>query len=140
MLPRVMEVYPRIEQVREAAVEGVHEMTAAVPSESGLHPDMVKFVRRVSEILTPLKGYEDDRGFVTRALKVRTQFKRELTEVFEGKRKFQEWYDGTRTGLGMREDQMDKVMYDALDGLSSPEAIEMRMAYEDKIRGGVLGV
>jgi len=135
-----MEVYPRIEQVREAAVEGVYEMTAAVPSESGLHPDMVKFVRKVSEILTPLKGYEDDRGFVTRALKVRTQFKRELTEVFEGKRKFQEWYDGTRTGLGMREDQMDRVMYDALEGLSSPEAIEMRMSYEDKIRGGGLGV
>ena len=139
MLPRAMEVYPRIEQVREAAVEGVYEMVAAAPSESGLHPDMVKFVRRLSEILTPLKGYEDDRGFVTRALKVRSQFKQELTDVFMGKRKLQEWYDSTRTSLGMRDDQMDKVIYDALEGLSSPEAIEMRMSFEDKLRGGVLG-
>lgn len=140
LLPRRMEVYPRIEQVREAAVEGQYEMVAAVPSESGLHPDMIKFVRKVSEILTPLKGYEDDRGFVARALKVRNQFKQELTDVFEGRKKFQEWYDSTRTSLGMRDDQMDRVIYDALEGLRSPEAVEMRMMFEDKIRGGVLGV
>ena len=139
MLPRRMEVYPRIEQVREAAVEGRYEMVAAVPSESGLHPDMVVFVRRVVETLAPIKE-GDEREIINRVLKVRNQFKRELTHVFEGKKKFQEWYDGTRTSLGMRDDQMDRVIYDALEGLSSPEAIEMRMAYEDKIRGGVLGV
>lgn len=139
-LPHVMKVYPRIEQVREAAIEGRYEMVASVPSESGLEPDMATFVRRISEILTPLKGYEDDRGFVSRALKVRNQFKKELTEIFMGKGKLMEWYDTTRTSLGMRDDQMDKVMYDALEGLTHPEAIEMRMGFEDKLRGGVLGI
>ncbi len=140
ILPPVMKVYPRIEQVREAAIEGRYEMVAAAPSEKGLEPDMATFVRRISEILTPLKGYEDDRGFVSRALKVRNQFKQELTDVFMGKGKLMEWYDATRTSLGMRDDQMDKVIYDALEGLSSPEAIEMRMSFEDKLRGGVLGI
>ena len=140
ILPPVMKVYPRIEQVREAAIEGRYEMIAAAPSEKGLEPDMVTFVRRISEILTPLKGYEDDRGFVSRALKVRNQFKRELTDVFMGKGKLMEWYDTTRTSLGMRDDQMDRVMYDALEGLTHPEAIEMRMSFEDKLRGGVLGI
>ncbi len=140
LLPPVMKVYPRIEQVREAAIEGRYEMVAAAPSEKGLEPDMAAFVRRISEILTPLKGYEDDRGFVSRALKVRNQFKQELTAIFMGKGKLMEWYDRTRTSLGMRDDQMDKVIYDALEGLSSPEAIEMRMSFEDKLRGGVLGI
>ena len=138
LLPRVMKVYPRIEQVREAAVEGRYEMVAAVPSESGLAPDMVTFVRRIVETLAPIKE-GDEREIINRVLKVRSQFKRELVDVFEGKKKFQEWYDGVRTSLGMRDDQMDRVIYDALEGLSSPEAVEMRMSFEDKIRGGVLG-
>jgi len=138
MLPRVMEVYPRIEQVREAAVEGRYEMVAAVPSESGLAPDMVTFVRRIVETLAPIKE-GDERKIINRVLNVRNQFRRELTDVFEGKKKFQEWYDGMRTSLGMRDDQMDRVIYDALEDLSSPEAVEMRTMFEDKLRGGVLG-
>jgi len=135
VLPRRMEVYPRIEQVREAAKEGVYEMVQSVPSESGVSSEMRLFINRVSEALTPLKGYEGDRGFVVRALSVRSKFKKELIAVLEGKRKFQEWYDVTRTSLGMREDQMDEIIYSALEGLTEPDAVNMRNNFEHKLMG-----
>jgi hypothetical protein len=138
ILPRKMEVFPRIEKVREAAKEGVYEMVSSVPSESGIPRDMAIFIRRVAEALTPLKGYEADRGFVTRALRVRSQFRQELTSVFEGKMKLQDWYDKTRTSLGKRIDEMDEIIYNALEGLSDPEAIEMRMDFEQKLKGSLI--
>lgn len=133
-----MEVYPRIEQVREAAKEGVYEMVQAVPSESGISSEMRIFINRVSEVLTPIKGYENDRGFVARALKVRSQFKKEFISVLEGKRKFQEWYDTTRISLGMREDQMDEIIYNALEGLTEPDAVNMRNMFEQKLTGRLI--
>jgi len=138
MLPPTMKVYPSVERVREAAAEGARELAAATPSDSGLPPDMAVFIRRVAEALTPLKGYEKDRGFVSRALGVRRQFRRELTEVFEGKRKFQEWYDSTRTSLGKSEREMDEVIYNALEGLNDPEAMDMRNMFEQKLMGGLI--
>jgi len=134
VVPRKMEVYPRIEQVREAAKEGVYEMVSAVPSETGLSTDEATFVRRVAEALTPLKGYENDRGFVTRALKVRNQFKQELTDVLEGKRELLDWYDKTRTALGKHHTEMDKILYDALEGLRDPETVELRKAFEQRMQ------
>ena len=138
LLPPTMKVYPSVEKVREAAAEGARELAAVVPSDAGLPPDMMVFIRRVAETLTPLKGYEDDRGFVVRALKVRQQFRHDLTEVFEGKRKFQEWYDSTRTSLGKSDRELDEIIYNALEGLSNPEAIDMRMAFEEKLKGGLI--
>ena len=138
ILPRKMEVFPRIEKVREAAKEGVYEMVSSVPSDSGVSRDMVIFIRRVAEALTPLKGYEDNREFVTRALRVRSQFRQELTDVLEGKMKFQDWYDKTRTSLGKRVDEMDEIIYNGLEGLSDPEAIDMRMDFEQKLKGGLM--
>ena len=138
LLPPTMKVYPSVEKVREAAVEGARELASVVPSDTGLPPDMMIFIRRVAETLTPLKGYEDDRGFVVRALKVRQQFRHDLTEVFEGKRKFQEWYDSTRTSLGKSDRELDEIIYNALEGLSNPEAIDMRMAFEEKLKGGLI--
>ena len=138
ILPRKMEVFPRIEKVREAAKEGVYEMVSSVPSESGIPRDMAIFIRRVAEVLTPLKGYEEDRGFVTRALRVRGQFRQELTSVFEGKRPFLAWYDATRTSLGKRSDEMDEIIYNALEGLSDPEAVDMRMEFEQKLKGSLM--
>ena len=138
VLPRRMEVFPRIEQVREAAKEGVYEMVSSVPSESGIPRDMAIFIRRLAEALTPIKGYEEDRGFVSRVLRVRGQFRRELTGVFEGKMKLQDWYDKTRASLGKRGDEMDEIIYNALEGLSDPEAIDMRMAFEEKMKGSLM--
>lgn len=138
VLPRRMEVYPRIQQVREAAKEGVYEGVSSVPSESGIPRDLAIFIRRVAETLTPLKGYEGDRGFVVRALRVRSQFRQELTNVFEGKTKLQDWYDKTRTSLGKRVDEMDEIIYNALEGLSDPEAVDMRAAFEQKLKGSLV--
>jgi len=138
VLPRKMEVFPRIEKVREAAKEGVYEMASSVPSESGIPRDMSIFIRRLAEALTPIKGYEEDRGFVSRVLRVRSQFRQELTGVFEGKRPFLAWYDKTRASVGKRGDEMDEIIYNALEGLSDPEAIDMRMAFEEKMKGSLM--
>ena len=138
LLPPTMKVYPSVEGVREAAAEGARELATVTPSDAGLPPDMMIFIRRVAETLTPLKGYEKDRAFVGRALKVRQKFRQELTEVFEGKRKLQEWYDSTRTSLGKSDREMDEIIYNALDGLSNPDAIDMRNMFEQKLSGGLI--
>jgi len=131
-----MEVFPRIEKVREAAKEGVYEMVSSVPSESDISRDIAIFIGRVVEALTPIKGHEEDREFVTRALRVRSRFRDELTDVFKGKRKFKEWYNLTGSDLGKSERDMDEIIYNALEGLSEPEAIDMRMGFEQKLTGG----
>lgn len=138
VLPPTMKVYPSVEGIREAAVEGAKEISAVVPADAGLSPDMSLFVRRVAEALTPIKGYEGDRGFVTRALRVRQQFRNDLTDMLNGKRTFQEWYDSTRSGLGKSERDMDEIIYNALEGLSEPEAIDMRNMFEHKLTGGLI--
>jgi hypothetical protein len=139
ILPRRMEVYPRIEYVREAAKEGLYEMTQAVPSESGIPTDMRIYINRVAEALTPLKGHEEDRAFVARALKVRSQFRRELTEIFEGKGDFDKWYNETASNLGIQDKVMAKMMFDSLEGLKSPEAKQLRDMYGQIMQRSAFG-
>jgi hypothetical protein len=33
---------------------------------------------------------------------------------------------------------MDEIIYNALEGLSDPEAIDMRMAFEEKMKGSLM--
>ena len=138
VVPVRMRVYPSIDEVRASAIESNREQAVEAHSDEGLSRDMVAFINRVAEALTPIAGYEGDRAFVSRALKVRNQFKRELVEVFEGKRKFQDWYNSTRTGLGKNEREMDEIIYEALSGLSDPDAVSMREAFEEKLRGRLI--
>lgn len=134
MLPRAMEVYPRIEQVREAAVEGVYEMVQAVPSESGLSPDMVTFIIRLNDALIPLEG--EDRESRARGLKVREQLRRELTDVFEDRAEWNDWFDRWRQNLNLHSKVFAKVVFDALEGLKSPEAQQMREGYGQALQRG----
>ena len=136
VLPPTMKVYPSVEGIREAAAEGVREEAVTAPM--GLSHDITVFIQRVVEALTPIKGYEDDRGFVVRALRVRQKFRDELTDVFKGKRKFKEWYNSTGSDLGKSERDMDEIIYNALEGLSEPEAIDMRNMFEHKLTGGLI--
>lgn len=134
LLPRVMEVYPHVDYVREAAIEGVYEMTAAVPSESGLDPDMVVFIRRLNEVLIPLEG--EDRESRARGLKVRNQLKRELTDVFEDRAEWNDWFDRWRQNLNIHSKVFAKVIFDALEGLKSPEAQQMREGFGQALQRG----
>lgn len=129
-------VYPYDSVVREKLrvgsrgppAEVVVETEPEAPFGAGLDDDMVIFIRRVAETLTPVKGYEHDEAFKRRAFKVRDQFIRELTDCFTGKRDFNKWFDSTKTSLGKHPSEMTQIMIDALEGLKNPEAVQMRNA------------
>ena len=119
-------------RVGDRAPEAVVQETEPVPDVpfgDGLDKDMTIFVRRVAEALTPVEGYEHDEAFKQRAFKVRETFIQELTDCFTGKKDFDTWYDATKTSLGMHPTEMARVMYNALDGLSSPEAIQFQAGF-----------
>jgi len=95
---------------------------------SPLHPDMLTFVYRVAERLTPLDGL--DATGRSRALKVREEFRRELTEVFQGREDYNAWFDRTRTQLGLHLIQFVRILYECLEGLRSEGARSLRREYE----------
>lgn len=108
---------------REVVVE---ETGPDAPFGAGLDKDMVVFIRRTAEALTPVKGYEHDEAFKRRTFKVREQFIHELTDCFTGKGDFDKWFDSTKTSLGKHPSEMTQIMIDALEGLKNPEAVQMR--------------
>lgn len=126
LVPKRMEVYPRSALVREAAVEGSYEMS--IVSESGLSSDMATFIRRVAEALVPIDVY-DDRAARARALKVRQDVRMELTDVFDGKVKFDDWFNRTRQNLNLHALELSQILYDSLEGLKSDEAQQLREHY-----------
>ena len=137
LLPPTMKVYPSVESVREAAIEGLKETTMSAPSEGGLHSDMIMFINRVSEKLIPTEGYRSD--IKVKLLKSQGDIKRDLIKVFEEKMKFDDWYGKMRTNLGKNSLEMDEMIYAALEGLRHPEAIELRNMFEQKLQKGLLG-
>ncbi len=126
-------VYPYDREVRDRLRIGdrapevvVKETEPDAPFGAGLDKDMVIFIRRTAEALTPITGYEHDEGFKRRAFKVRDTFIHELTDCFTGKRDFDKWFDSTKTSLGKHPSEMTQIMIDALEGLKNPEAVQMR--------------
>jgi len=93
-----------------------------------IEPDMQTFINRVAERLTPLTGL-DQTGKI-RALNVREQFSKELTDVFLGKQDWNKWFDKTRTNLGLHTVTFMKILYQCLEGLISKEARSLRADYE----------
>jgi len=136
VLPPTMKVYPSVEGIREAAVEGIKETTMSAPSEGGLDPDMAIFVDRVSERLIPTEGYRSD--IKEKLLRSQNDVKRGLVDVFEGRAKFEDWYAKTRTNLGKNSMEMDEMIYTSLEGLRSPGAVELRMMFEQKLQRGLM--
>lgn len=132
LVSKKLVVFPRKDAVSGAAVEGALETEGAVPER--LSRDMTVFVRRLTESLTPLRQ-DDDPSVVSRVLKIRNEFKNGLIEVLFGRRSFEDWYIKTRQAVNLREDQMDALIYEALDGLTEPEAVEMRETFERKLTG-----
>jgi alpha-L-arabinofuranosidase len=98
------------------------------PAPPTLEPDMQTFIDRVAERLTPLEGL--DQTGKLRALNVREQFRRELTDVFLGKQDWNKWFDKTKTTLGLHTVTFMKMLYQCLEGLRSPEAQSLRQDYE----------
>jgi alpha-L-arabinofuranosidase len=98
------------------------------PTPPALEPDMQTFIERVAERLTPLEGL--DQTGKLRALNVREQFRRELTDVFLGKQDWNKWFDKTKTTLGLHTVTFMKILHQCLEGLRSPEAQSLRQDYE----------
>ena len=137
LVPYALRVYPyggdvreRLEVVGLGAPSKEEETTEpSAPFGDELDGDMVIFIRRVAEALTPVKGYERDESFKRRAFRVREQFIGELTDCLTGKRDFNKWFDATKTSLGKHPSEMTQIMYNALEGLKSPEAMQMQNAF-----------
>jgi hypothetical protein len=131
----VLRTYPYSDVINEAAVEGVVELSYGSKTSSNVDPDIAVFIDRLSKALTDTEGL--DRAARGRALGVRADFKDQLYEVFEGDRSWQEWYDSTRTQLGMHNKNFMAMIYECLDGLESEEAVAMRNAYAQALSGGI---
>jgi len=118
-------VGPIMEQTQNIE-EAYHQTRLALPP--AIEPDMQTFINRVAERLTPLEGL--DQAGKLRALNVREQFRKELTNVFLGKQDWNKWFDKTKTTLGLHTVIFMKMLYQCLEGLRSPEAKSLRADYE----------
>lgn len=113
-------------------VNETEEMESEMSETNGLSSDMLTFISRVAERLAPTKGLNPEAK--ARCLKVQEQFRRELVEVFQGKRNFSEWYDQKKTDLGLHHYTFMKILYESLEGLKSPKAQELREQYAQTLR------
>ncbi|MEM2849042.1 MAG: hypothetical protein QXI36_02060 [Candidatus Bathyarchaeia archaeon] len=114
----------------------ISETALAPPSsleaqEGQLNQDMITFAYRVAERLTPLNGL--DAQARARALKVRERFRKELENVFLGHEDFQNWFNRTRSQLGLHLVDFTQIIYESLQGLKSPEARELRKQYGETL-------
>lgn len=136
VLPQRLEAFTSIDKVREYAVAGISEEVKSVPSEEGIHPEMAVFIRRLSESLTPI--YQDyPKNVQLDILRTRAEYRDQLTEVIEGKRDAQEWFDRTKTRTGLHRRELIQKIVDSLEGLTNPEAVAMREEYRQVLAGDV---
>jgi len=126
--PSKLKVFPSARQVKELAstpLEGISEVVEEKTLE--LHGDMITFIGRVAERLAPLTGL--DQSAKLRALEVQKEIRNELTEVFQGKKDFNKWYDKTKTQFGLHSQTFMSILHDSLEGLKSTEAQELQQQY-----------
>ena len=114
----------------EQNIEETYKQTRP-PLPPAIEPDMQTFIDRVAEHLTRLDGL-DPQGKI-RALTVREQFRKELTQVFLGKQDWNKWFDKTRTQLGLHTVTFMQILHKCLEGLKSPEAQSLRADYEQAL-------
>jgi len=89
------------------------------------------FINRLAEQLAPLTGLTGNN--LKNALKIQERYRLELRNVFLGKQDFNTWFDMKRTERGLHTSTLAKMIYDSLDGLTSPEARNLRQQYADAI-------
>jgi hypothetical protein len=105
------------------AVEKVIEKRSPSPSP----PDeMEVFISRVAERLAPMPAATPLPGEMERILRIREEVKRELRDLMEGRIGLGDWFTRTRRNFNLRSYELGRIIYDALEGLRSREAREMR--------------
>ena len=134
-----LKVFPDIDRIREHAVIGraVVQAPLEVDEPEGLPEDLLIFGNRLTVRLSPTVGYTPE--IVEQILKEREEYRKGLLEVFDGKREWQNWFDRTKTKKGLHRHTFMTMIIESLEGLTHPEAVELKIAYEEAMRGGLLG-
>jgi len=127
------EVMTRPDEIKEiATIPLVNFSEMNEPKKPSVLPaDMIIFIGRVAERLAPLTGL--DQTAKARALEIQTEIRNELTDVFQGKKDFNKWYDETKTKFGLHNQTFVSMLYESLQGLSSPEAQELQQQYAQSL-------
>jgi hypothetical protein len=89
-----------------------------------ISPDQWTFIYRVAERLTSLDGA--DRDGRQRGLKVRKQIQDELEDVFKEKESMEKWFTRARQRHNKLDYELIEIMYEALEGLKSEQAKELK--------------
>lgn len=113
----LLQNYAKIKQINVPIAE----------TEEQLMPDQLVFINRLAQALAPTTGLMNES--YKRALKVQQQYREELRQVFLGKKDFNKWFDQTRSDRGIHIYNFSKIIYECLEGLTSPEAQSMREQY-----------
>lgn len=142
VVPHIVEVKGEEEAVEEEAKEVPQREEAEGKKEAKpptlkkveeLEPDQITFINRAVDALAGnLEGYPKDAQ--QRAMEQKSEMRRELTEVFQGKRKYEDWFNKTKTQFGLHTYTFTKMLYDCLDGLRSPDAQALRSDYYQALR------
>jgi len=108
----------------EGLITDIPMETRAAPAASpppkeppGLSEDMTTFINRVGYQLMP--GSPD----------LREKYRDGLKDCLLGNRNFNEWFNSTGADLGIHSYNLLKTLYDALEGLQSPQCKRLRQEY-----------
>jgi len=113
-------------QIEEAPTTTIP--TKNIPTEPIIiTPDQWTFIFRVAEALIPVAGYSPE--IKKKLLKTREMYRLGLEKVFREQTDFEAWFTDTRQKMGIREVELMEIVYDALEGLHSLEAKELRETF-----------
>jgi len=126
------EVMTRPDEIKDIASMPLQRFSEDETKKKPVLPaDMILFIGRVAEKLAPLTGL--DSTAKERALEVQKEIRNELTDVFQGNKDFNKWYDETKTKFGLHNQTFVSMLYESLQGLSSPEAQELQQQYAQSL-------
>ena len=114
----------------------IMEETRAVEAgspEPVVENDIQLFIDRVTQRVVPI--HEDYNPNVKRKLQaVRQRYRKELTNVFNGKTSLKKWFNQTRRDIGLHQIDLTRILYESLKGLKSSEAKALRNHYAQTLQ------
>jgi hypothetical protein len=136
-IPSTYKVFTSFDRVKAMSIEGVYEQTKGQPGKGSADPDMIEFIQRLATKLTPIEGYTPE--IQVQQLEARKDFVKQLNEVFDGNRTWDDWFNRTRTKKSLHRDDLSRMVFDSLEGLNGEGAREMRAQYEAVLNQNAFG-
>lgn len=109
-------------------VEPQEHPSATRGEEEALTQDQRIFILRLSEGLHPIKQFEAP-AQIKFLLSQREQRRKELTDIFYGRRNFNEWFNDTAVREGTQNEDFFRIIINSAEGLPSREMINLREQY-----------